>query len=190
MVTSCRRSCKKSERLGQLAISQTIQWSRPYSGSFLEAISSPCWYNHPRKTAKTIINDAPHNLEDSFPHYNGATMRRGPCLSYHLLSSSWHKKGHQKWWIKKRTLKWKKWIGVNWATSTPLKIRTAWGSWVAQSVKHPTLAQVMISRSVSSSPASGSVLTAQSLETVSDSVSPSLWPSPVHAVSPCLKNNK
>ena len=49
-----------------------------------------------------------------------------------------------------------------------------WGTWVAQSVKRPTSAQVMISRSVSSSPASGSVLTAQSLEPVSDSVSPSL----------------
>ena len=41
----------------------------------------------------------------------------------------------------------------------------------------------MISRSVSSSPASGSVLTAQSLEPVLDSVFPSLWPSPVHALS-------
>ena len=48
------------------------------------------------------------------------------------------------------------------------------GAWVALSVKHPTSAQVMISRSVSSSPALGSVLTAQSLEPVSDSVSPSL----------------
>ena len=48
------------------------------------------------------------------------------------------------------------------------------GTWVAQSVERLTLAQVMISRSVSSSPASGSVLTAQSLEPVSDSVSPSL----------------
>ena len=48
------------------------------------------------------------------------------------------------------------------------------GAWVAQSVGHPTSAQVMISRSVSSSPALGSVLTAQSLEPVSDSVSPSL----------------
>ena len=52
--------------------------------------------------------------------------------------------------------------------------RTGWGAWVAQSVGQPTSAQVMISRSVSSSPASGSVLTAQSLEPVSDSVSPSL----------------
>ena len=48
------------------------------------------------------------------------------------------------------------------------------GAWVAQSVKRPTSAQVMISRSVSSSPASGSELTAQSLEPVSNSVSPSL----------------
>ena len=48
------------------------------------------------------------------------------------------------------------------------------GSWVAQSVKHPTSAQVMISQSVSSSPESGSGLMAQSLEPVSDSVSPSL----------------
>ena len=47
------------------------------------------------------------------------------------------------------------------------------GTWVAQSVKHPTSAQVMISRPVGLSPTSGSVLTAQSLEPVSDSVSPS-----------------
>ena len=45
---------------------------------------------------------------------------------------------------------------------------------MAQSVKCPTSAQVMISHSVSSSVASGSVLTAQSLEPASDSVSPSL----------------
>ena len=48
------------------------------------------------------------------------------------------------------------------------------GAWVARSVGHPTSAQVMISRSVSSSPMSGSVLTAQSLEPASDSVSPRL----------------
>ena len=39
------------------------------------------------------------------------------------------------------------------------------GAWVARSVKRPTSAQVMISRSVSSSPTSGSVLTAQSNHT-------------------------
>ena len=49
------------------------------------------------------------------------------------------------------------------------------GVWVAQSVKRPTSAQVMISRSVSSSPTSGSgLMMAQSLEPASDSVSPSL----------------
>ena len=49
-----------------------------------------------------------------------------------------------------------------------------WGACVAQFVKHLTWAQVMISHSVSSSPMLGSVLTPQSLEPVSDSVSPSL----------------
>ena len=48
------------------------------------------------------------------------------------------------------------------------------GAWVAQSVKRPTSAQVTISQSMSSSPASGSGLMAQSLEPVSNSVSPSL----------------
>ena len=48
------------------------------------------------------------------------------------------------------------------------------GAWVAQSVERPTSAQVMTSRFVSSSPASGSVLTARSPEPASDSASPSL----------------
>ena len=47
------------------------------------------------------------------------------------------------------------------------------GAWVAQSVGRPTSAQVMISRFLSSSPALGSVLVAQSLEPALDSVSPS-----------------
>ena len=62
------------------------------------------------------------------------------------------------------------------------------GAWVARSVKRPTLAQVMISRSVSSSPASGSVLTAQSLEPASDSVSPSLSTPPHLMLCLSLKN--
>ena len=62
------------------------------------------------------------------------------------------------------------------------------GTWVAQSVKHPTLAQVMISRSMSSSPASGSVLMAQRLEPVSDSVSPSLSAPLQFMFCLCLKN--
>ena len=54
------------------------------------------------------------------------------------------------------------------------KIKKGGGTWVAQSVERPTSAWVMISRLVSSSPASGSVLTAQSLEPALDSVSLSL----------------
>ena len=50
---------------------------------------------------------------------------------------------------------------------------------MAQSVERPTLAQVMISRSMGSSPMLGSVLTAQSLEPALDSVSPSLSASPL-----------
>ena len=57
------------------------------------------------------------------------------------------------------------------------------GTWVARSVEHPTLAQVMISRFVSLSPALGSALTAQSLQCALDSVSLSLCPSPAHALS-------
>ena len=54
---------------------------------------------------------------------------------------------------------------------------------MAQSVKCPTLAQVKISRLMSSSPVSGSVLTAQGLEPHSDSVSPSLSAPPQLALS-------
>ena len=57
------------------------------------------------------------------------------------------------------------------------------GTWVTQSAKHPTSAQVMISRLVSLSPLLGSVLTAQSLKPASDSVSVSLCPTPTHAFS-------
>ena len=60
------------------------------------------------------------------------------------------------------------------------------GAQLAQLVEHPTSAQVMISWLVSSSPALGSVLTAQSLEPASDSVSPSLS-APTHlALCFCL----
>ena len=55
-----------------------------------------------------------------------------------------------------------------------IKRRECRGAWVADLVKSPTSAQIMISRYVGSSPTSGSVLTAQSLDPASDSVSPSL----------------
>ena len=48
------------------------------------------------------------------------------------------------------------------------------GTWLAQSVKRPTLAQVMVSLFPSSNPASGSVLKALSMEFASETVSPSL----------------
>ena len=54
------------------------------------------------------------------------------------------------------------------------KAYRSWCTWLAQSVKCPASAQVMISLLMSSSPTSGSVLTAQSLEPASDSVSISL----------------
>ena len=50
---------------------------------------------------------------------------------------------------------------------------------MAQSVKHPTSTQVMISQSVDLSPELGSVMTAQSLEPALDSVSPSLSAPPL-----------
>ena len=62
------------------------------------------------------------------------------------------------------------------------------GIWVAQSFKRPTLAQVMISQLVGSSPALSSVMTPQSLEPVSDSVSPSLSVPPLFTLCLCLKN--
>ena len=49
---------------------------------------------------------------------------------------------------------------------------------MAQSVKRLTSAQVMVSQFAGSNPAMGSVLTAQSLEPASDSVSPSVSVSP------------
>ena len=63
---------------------------------------------------------------------------------------------------------------------------------MAQSVKRPTSAQVMISRFMGSSPISGSGLTAQSLEPALDSASPSLSAPPplarARALSLSLKN--
>ena len=57
---------------------------------------------------------------------------------------------------------------------------------MAQSVKHLALAQVMISGFLSSSPDSGSVLTPQSLEPASDSVSPSFSALPQLPLCLCL----
>ena len=64
------------------------------------------------------------------------------------------------------------------------------GIWVAQSVKRPISAHVMISQFMSSNPTLGSVLTAQSLEPASDSMSPSLSVPPLLALSLSLSNIK
>ena len=60
------------------------------------------------------------------------------------------------------------------------------GAWVAQSVGHPSLGQVRVSQFVGLSPVLGSVLTAQSLETVLDSVSPCLSAPPRLVLRPSL----
>ena len=66
--------------------------------------------------------------------------------------------------------------------------KTFGDTWVAQSVKRPTSAQVMISQFLSLSPTLGSVLPAQSPEPPSDSVSPSLSAPPPLVLCLCLKN--
>ena len=63
---------------------------------------------------------------------------------------------------------------------------SVWGACVAQSVKHPTLTQVMTSGFVGLSPVLCSMLTAQSLEPASDSVSPSLSAPPALSAPPPL----
>ena len=60
---------------------------------------------------------------------------------------------------------------LNGMTSSVSKTVTYEGAWVSQSVERPTSAQVMVSQFVGLSSMSGSVLTAQSLEPASDSVS-------------------
>ena len=64
------------------------------------------------------------------------------------------------------------------------------GAWVAQLVKHLTSAQVMISQFMGSSPTSGFVLTAQSLEPALDSVSLALCSFPTHTLSPSFSLSK
>ena len=69
--------------------------------------------------------------------------------------------------------------------SLPIKNKHFRGTWVAQSVKQPTSAQVIIPWFVTLSPSPDSVLTARSLESASDSV-PSSLPLPLlhlHSVS-------
>ena len=73
------------------------------------------------------------------------------------------------------------WPGVAVSWIVFLKVVHPGGAWVAQSVERLTSAQVMISRFVSSSPTSGSVLTARSLEPALDSASLSYSRHTLHA---------
>ena len=77
---------------------------------------------------------------------------------------------------------------LNRLTSSAFKPSSLGGAWVAQSVERPTSAWVMISQFVSLSPALDSVLTAQSLEPASNSVSPSLSASPLLMLCLSVKN--
>ena len=70
------------------------------------------------------------------------------------------------------------------AFKTSQDLKTFWGAWVAQLVRPLTLTQVTILWSLSSSPASGSVLAARIL--ASDSVSPSLSVSPPLTLCLCI----
>ena len=74
------------------------------------------------------------------------------------------------------------------SSSSSAFLKLNWGAWVAQSVKHPTSAQAMISRSMSSSPACSSVLRAWNPLRI---LSPSLSAPPLLAFCPSLsKINK
>ena len=91
--------------------------------------------------------------------------------------------------VKKRIQR--KWLDQDGMQTINVERMQGKGPWVAQSVEHLTLAQVMILWLMSSSPTLGSVLTAQSLEPASDSVSPSLSapPLPVLCLSLSQKIN-
>ena len=67
------------------------------------------------------------------------------------------------------------------------KAQISRGIWVAQSVKRCTLAQVIVSWPMGSSPTSGSVLTAQSRSLLQILCLPLCLPLP-HSHSLCLKN--
>ena len=114
---------------------------------------------------------------------NTANTRRGKTLtSEHLSVRHWIRTGDTDaifLSLARRTMETGQPMYVG-RTVDRLQMPHSWGAWVAQLVEHPTSAQVMISQSVSSSRASGSVLIAWSLEPALDSVSPSLSASLPH----------
>ena len=95
----------------------------------------------------------PHVTHGLLPHFSHATSSGRQSLNYF----AWGIRG-----------------GLSEVRQKINKKENIWDTRMAQSVKHPSAAQVMISWFVSSNPRLGSVLTAQSLEPASDSVFPSL----------------
>ena len=117
-------------------------------------------WNFQKKLKLELPYDPAIALLSIYPRDTGVLFQKGTCTPMFKAALS----TIAKVWKEPKCPSMDEWIKKMWYR----------GAWVAQSVGHPTSAQVMISRSVSSSPTSGSVLTARSLEPVSDSVSPSL----------------
>ena len=129
---------------------------------------------HPKSMRRSDSLSSCYRTEDSFQTRVPPLAGRKPVLNTQVLV------GKEKVALLRKPVTWKD-GGI--ISQRPLssvqgepeglkgKVR---GARVAQSVKRPTSAQVMISQLVSSSPASGSVLTARGPEPALDSVSPSL----------------
>ena len=84
------------------------------------------------------------------------------------------------------------WWNLLWSGTLPtwMRVDIHGDTWVAQSVRCPTLAQVMISQFIGLSPALGSVLTAQILEPASDYVFPPLSAPPSLMLCLSLKSKQ
>ena len=164
--------------LNQAAAKMLIKARETWHDCWWECkLAEPLW-NTVWRFLKKLKIELPYDpaiaLLGIYPRDTGVLFRRDTCTPMFIAALStiakiWKepKCPSMDEWIKKM---W--YIYIHWNVTWQSKRMR--GAWVAQSVKHPTSAQVMISQSMSSSPASGSVLTAQSLEPVSDSVSPSL----------------
>ena len=113
-----------------------------------------------------------------YPKDTGVLIHRGTCTPMFIAALS----TVAKVWKEPKCPSMDEWIKKMWYR----------GTWVAQLVERPTLAQVMISQFMGSSPALGCVLTAQSLEPASDFVSPSLSAPPLlmFFLSQSLKNKR
>ena len=134
----------------------------------------PKWNRERKKTSEQNINKLWDNFKQSKICVSSLLHRRGKKNNWRNLGQNFSKFHNYKhtdpkgqWTPNTRNRK-----KINYTNGLKLLIKR--GAWVAQSVKCPMLAQVMILLSVSSSPVLGSVLTVQSLAPASDCVSLSL----------------